>query len=193
MEPKIESHVTKQILKVKIKKEEVFISFTETTHIIRKNPDTLELISEDKFVSNHDVTGRFLPHGDFTDAFKMLRKPVIDLTEQGNFNQFDRYTIKGISLSGMDSDEDARVVITASKKLEHNTKPFNFNTPAATLFNEEEYADAEKLDGFVKKICDEAWLYLGGKHSVNPQMSLEFQDGTKKTMEVKEDKLAIAK
>lgn len=184
MEPKIDKQVHKQILKVKIKKEEVSILYTETTHITRKNPDNDEVISEDKFVTTHDVMAKFPPHKDFIDAMQMLRKPVIDICELGNFNKFADYTVKGISISGLDSEEDTRVVITASRKLEHNTKPFNFNTPPATLSNTDEYSDAEKVDKFVKKICDEAWEYLGGKHAENPQMSLEFADGSSEALKL---------
>lgn len=184
MEPITETRVSKQMQKVKIKKDVVLMEWTETTSIVQKNPDTNEVVSENKFTSKRMSEDKFLPHADFSNAMKMLRKPVIDITESGNFKDFEKYTVKGISLSGMEADDTARVVISASKKLENNNRPFNFVTPPVTLFDNNEYADAEKLDKFCKVICDEAWLYLGGKHAESPQLSLEFQDGEKKIMEV---------
>jgi hypothetical protein len=192
MEPKIERSVHKQMLKGKIKKNEVLIRYKQTTLIIKKNPENDEVISESKVHAFHDVVSQFDPHQDLLDAFNMLRKPVIDICEMGNFKAFDKYQIKGITLIGMDSDDDARVMITASKKLEHNKKPFNFNTPPATLSNMEEYSDAEKLDKFVKKVCDELWAYLDGKHAQSPQMTLEFQNGTTTNLKVMADEVEEA-
>lgn len=179
---------SKQLLKGKIKKDRVEVLYSETITINTVNAeDQKEIIGTDKVVNFHTVLSRFLPHVDLLNAMKMLRKPVIQILEFGNFKGFEDYTIKGISLSGMEDGDDPRVVITASKKLEHQKKPFNFNTPAVTLANDDEYAGAEDLDKWVANICTEFFAFLfEGKHAESPQMKLQFADGSEEKMSVEE-------
>lgn len=187
-ELKTETRTERQMLKVKFAKQGadgVSLEFSETHFVIKKD-ESDTVVAEDKNVLTHKVDGTYQPHKDFVDAMKMLRKHIIAICEFGNFKHFEKYRVNGISLSGMDSDDDALVVISAGKELESG-KVFNFVTPATPLADNATYGDSKQLDEFCNNIVKEAWEYLNGKHAENPQLALEFANGEKVNMDVQEN------
>lgn len=185
---KTETRTEKQMLKVKFEKQGangVYLEFTETHYVIKKD-ESDTVVAEDKNVLTHKVGGTYQPHKDFVDAMKMLRKHVIAICELGNFKNFEKYRINGITLSGMDSDDEAMVVISAGKELESG-KVFNFVTPATPLADNASYGDSKQLDEFCANITKEAWEYINGKHAENPQLSLQFEGGENVNMAVQEE------
>lgn len=169
---------------VKVLKDHVLVDYDEIVHEIVTDKDG-NLVKEDKFRINHPIKANYPPHQDLVDAMKMLRKPVIDICGfTGEFKNFQLYTVTGISLAGMDDDETASVIITASKKVERSGQAFTLNTPSTTLSNEAKYADCAKLDEYCVAIRDQAYLYLEGKHAEVPQLTLKFEDGENMKMNV---------
>jgi hypothetical protein len=167
MATKSKATTTKLIDKIKVDTDGVVIHYTET--IREKKED--EAPTENKL--KHVVDGDFLPHKDLLDAMKMLRKPMIEILELGDFKHFDGYTVTGIVLTG--SADTAKVVIVAQKEIEWSGLPLNIITPATPLYDQEEYGDSKDLDKKCAAIVAEAWAYIGGKHAANPQMAFEFQ------------------
>lgn len=181
-------HKSKQIDKIKITDKGVTVDWTETvmTETYKPSPNGEgpdELVGETKNFLHHSTGGDFLPHKDFMDAMKMLRKPVIQACEWGDFKHFDKFRIYGVAFAG-ESDE-ATVVITYSKEIEWNGKVLPaMNTQPIPLGDNDKFDTSSQIDKFCKNIIDEAWAYLGGKHAENPQLSLEFEGGDKLKLNV---------
>lgn len=151
---------------------------------VRASGLEIEPFESKTYTCNTKKTYEFLPHKDFLDALKMLRKIVIDLCEfKGEWEKFNDYEVLGLSFSGMDSDDTAGVVITASKTTERTDKTFTFNTPF-NLLADKNYGDTDKLDQYCAAVRDEFYKYLDGKHAENPQLSLQFEDGNSINMTI---------
>lgn len=181
---------TKELQKVKILKENVTIVYIETVEIDHIQKDGEEEADDDNVVATrvykkqHNEVQDFPPHIDFINAMKMLRKMVIDLCGFKDWENFDDYTVTGMTLTEMGSEETASVIINAQKKIGDPNQFAAIQTPTTRLLDPN-YADSEKLDTFCAKVKQEAWAYLDGKHAENPQMSLNFEDGTNTKMPVK--------
>lgn len=176
----------KQFTKIKVLEKTVEIFWDEITTIVTKEKEagtvlgTVKKRKEKKEIDHHNR-----PHEDFHNALNMLRKPVIDICEFGNFKEFLQYIVQGITLIGMDSDETAGVMIHAGKAVDWSGQEFFFTTPKLR-FLDEKYSDGEKVDKYCKRICEEAQLFLDGKHAAPPQMQLEFEGGEKVDMAVED-------
>jgi hypothetical protein len=168
----------KQIDKIKIGQkndiDQIYVEHTETIQVDTMD-DKGEVFATKYYHRNEKKMYDFPPHKDFLDAMKMLRKLVIDLCEfKGEWDKFNDYEVVGVSFSGMDDDDSAGVIITAFKTTERTGKKLLINTPF-NLLNDPNYGDSEMLDEYCKKVRDEAYEYLGGKHAANPQLSLSFE------------------
>lgn len=168
-------HKSKRIEKIKMSDEGTTIHWTETIMTETYN-DANELQSEDKNFIHHAPESDFRPHKDFMDAMKMLRKPVIDICELGDYKHFDKYRIYGVSFSG--EQDEAKVIISFGKEVDWSGLVFNSNTPLTPLYDQDKFQGAAQLDKFCAAILREAWLYIDGKHAENPQLSLSFADGS---------------
>lgn len=186
-ELKIITRTEKQMLKVKFEdqgNDGVTLVWNET-HFVTKKDEKDEVVAEDKNIISHSITGDYRPHKDFVDAMKMLRKHVIGICEIGNFKNFEKIRINGISLSNIEDEEKAKVIISAGKELETGDV-WNFVTPGVQLADNPKYGDSKQLDEFCNTIVKEAWEYISGKHAENPQLSLQFENGEHEHMTVQE-------
>jgi len=177
------THRSKQTDKIKVSDEGVIITWLETVLTEKYNVADKQLISEDKNKIKHIHDGNFLPHKDFLDAMKMLRKPVIDICELGKYDQFDRIRIYGVSFSG--EQDEAKVVITYGKEVEWSGQVWISNTPLTPLYDQDKFTGSKNLDKCCAAILKEAQLYMDGKHAENPQLSLSFENGEKVELPVK--------
>lgn len=175
------THRFKQIDKIKVHEDGVIIDWSETIMTEQYN-DANELTSESKNKISHTHDANFMPHKDFMDSLKMLRKPVIDICEFGDYKNFDKYRIYGVSYSG--EQDEAQVIISFGKQVEWSGKVFNSNTPLTPLYDQDKFEGSKLVDKFCKNINEEAWKYMEGKHADNPQLSLAFESGTDMNLNV---------
>jgi len=177
----------RQITGVKVLKKEVVIS-SQTTYIYTERTPSGDLVSEEKFIKTEaGVKWNFPPHADFINAMKMLRKIVIDAFGfKGEFSNFDKYHVLGISLSGMDKDETSKVKISAQKESDNGERG-TLVTRKLSLSDPDKYADCEQLDKLCKAIITEAELYEGGKREEKAQLTIPYEDGENVTMSVQKD------
>jgi len=161
----------KEISKIKILNKSVNISYQK--HIFRE-----ENGEEKPIVNDHDIISREQPHDDFVNAMKKLRKHVIDICELHGAVNLDDIEVSGVTFSGLDDDETAKVIITCQRRLTNN-KTFTINTPLTTLFDESKYSGAEDLDNKCSEIRTEAFAFLDGKVKENPQLNM-FNDPNNK-------------
>lgn len=179
-------HRTEDIDKINLSKGKVVISTTETILVETYDKDDVNfenLLSEKKNFINHNYTADYLPHEDFVNAMKMLRKPVIDIMELKDYKKFDQYQILGIQLNG--EKDDSKVIIIYQKHLEWCHKPSPaYATVPVPLYDQEHYSGSKQLDGFCSAIVKEAWAYMKGKHAFEPQLTLEFASGEKMDMKL---------
>ncbi len=169
---------SKLLDKIKISEDGAIVNWTETT-LIEKYKDG-DLVDEERHKAKHTFESDQLAHKDLVDALKMLRKPVIEICELGDYKHFDKYRITGVNFSG--EQGNAKVIIFAGKEIEWSGQVLNFNTPLTPLYDNEKYAGAAKLDELCANVIKEAWLYIDGKCAENPQLSLEFEDGSKENI-----------
>ena len=187
METISKQHKSKQINKIKISEDKDVLVLYRTT-ILTERYEKMEdgsegaLQSEDKNFIDTPHLSDYLPHKDFLDAMKMLRKPVIDICEWKDYKNFDSYGIYGVTFSG--EQDTASVIISAGKEIEWSGKVFNFTTPLTPLHDNDKFDGSKKLDEYCANIIKEAWLYVEGKHAENPQLSLQFEGGESVNLQV---------
>ncbi len=184
-----EQQEIKNISKVNITDKRVLIEIIETVtirHYTREDDvveEEEELFKTEIYKKKHKYEHTFSPHIDFLNSLKMLRKLAIDLCEFRDFENFERYQVIGVTFSGMDSDDEAGVIISCIKTTERTNEKFEFDTPF-NLLNDPNYADTDKLDNYCAVIRDESYQYLSGKHAENPQLSLQFESGESVQMKI---------
>lgn len=172
-------------VKVNLKKKIVEGTIMRVTTIKKVDKDTKAELDIQKYYKSRIIMSNRPPHRDFVNSLKMLRKPAMQIVEQNDFANFDQYTVTGFSLSGMDSDEDAGIVLSVQKKL-RNGRVWSFNTTFTPLGENEEYGDSERLDTLAAAVCQEFIGFDNGKFGEDddPQMKLKFEDGTEASMRV---------
>jgi hypothetical protein len=168
--------------KVKVSDEGVIIEYTET--VVTETWEGDQLVGEDKNRTKKRHDSDFRPHKDFVAAMKMLRKPVIDICDLGDYKNFDKYRIYGVSFSG--EQDDAKVIISAGKEVDWSGMVFNFVTPLTPLHDNDGFKSSKQLDGFCANIIAEAKEYMNGKHSENPQLTISFESGENAKLQVQD-------
>lgn len=181
----INKTATSQVVKVHIKADSVLIAVEEVTTVRTTEKETGVELNIQKFTKVRSEKNTYRPHTDFIGAMKMLRKPAMQICEFTDFNNFESYSVHGITLKGMNEDETAGVVITFDKTLA-NGQILNLNTPFTLLGERSSFGDAAKLDKFLSAITEQATLYLGGRYAESPQLTLSFENGTDEEFAVTE-------
>lgn len=151
----------KQLTKVHIKKSNITVEWYET----------IDYDGESKN-DNHFYETERKPHTDLLTAFNRLRSHVKNICNLGDVKGM---AVKGMVLSGMDTDEGAKAMFIVQVTLPSG-KIWSFNTPLTSLFSEDDYTLAAELDKATSKVCKEAKLLLEeGKCAPNPQMEMELK------------------
>lgn len=139
---------------------------------------TLNTVNEEdgseNFVNNeYSVKSKYIPHDDLVESLKMLRKHALAICEISvDSKEIKDYTVNAISIQGTLEEKNARIVITIAKRIKRAKKPVFITAPQTSLFDPVEYPKCEDLVKLVKEVIKEVWLYRGGKHLGEEQLSL---------------------
>lgn len=161
----------KQFLKrIKITNDlKVELYFTE-----RATTNTVDDQNNEKFVTNeYSAKTNYVPHDDLINAMRVLRKHGLKLAElKADTNEAKSYMVNEISLNGTLEEKNARLSMVLMKKLKRTKKPMAMKIEEVALFDPSEYAQCDDLMKLVKDVIKEVFLYLGGKHLGEEQLSI---------------------
>ena len=148
----------RRITKIKFKKELISIEW-EQYQAKTEDWDKFSLTSKDE------------PLPSFPEAMAALAKDVeticeLPIGERGNI------TPTGISHSYADKDDF--VVITAQRKLLSSRSPMNINTPAKSMYGDDEFSADTSLINHIIALEDQAFDYIDGQRA---QQKLDFEEG----------------
>lgn len=166
--------VNRQITRVTIS-DKGFVKIDLTEAVPMDSPNgTEEEEEEAEIVANeYSVKSPRLPHKDFTDAMKKLRKIALDICEITiDPKSLTDYTVSQVSIAGDILLQQSRVVMTISKKVKRSEKLITIKTPQVTMYGESEYEKAGEMSKLVEAVVKEAWEYLDGKSEQDGQLAL---------------------
>jgi hypothetical protein len=157
------------IKKIKIdSKDNVEITMIETVLVPPKEKD-----GESRTITNiYAAQCQHKPHEDFLAALLSLRKYALEICEFDAGTKTD-YKVSSVVISGDMEKEQSSVMFSISKWVKSLGKPVNISTPQVTMYGEE-YANAQAMTKQIKKVIEEAFLYLGGKNAEALQLSFNF-------------------
>ena len=168
--------MNKKITKIKLDKEGagVYVAYT-MTHIADK----------EAMFSEHEVTGKWKPHVDFTNALNRLNvhlalicEQIDDYPDSEQEKKFlEKFKVTGISIGG--EDEHEGITIVGQRKV-RGGRVLNLVTPFQKWengeFDEDPYPYTQELLSDFSVLEQEANEYLGGKRTPSTQMEMDFDE-----------------
>lgn len=157
-------------------KDIVTIAFQETFLVAPKDPEG----ESQERTNSYVMTSDFGPDKEFIDALLSLRKYGMMMTEFNDKDMPLRNSMKvlGMKITGSIEKENARVSFVLGKYVKRTGKTIAINTGQSVLFKTADDGksidDVEQMLKGVKKVIDEAWLFIKGKNAVKAQISFRF-------------------
>lgn len=119
-----------------------------------------------------------VPHKDFINAMKKLRKFAFEIAEMTvDSKELPTWTVSEISISGDYVQQQSRVVMKLSHYIKSTKKVIPLGPfPQVTMYPQNDdavkYHNAAQMTKIIEEIIHEAWLYLDGKFDQKGQLPL---------------------
>lgn len=142
--------------------DKVLISLTDVVEVAPGKGEDQSLTKTREYTakSNH------FPHIDFINSQKALLDHALaacELVVTQSAKEF--FFVLGVDIAGDLFMNQSRVTFTLGHYVIRSEKIIKWKSPQITLSDDSKYLDWKDLQKKLKLNIEEAWLYLGGKHS----------------------------
>ncbi len=123
-----------------------------------------------------------MPHKDFIDAMKKLRKFAFEIAEMTvDSKELPSWTVSEIKISGDYTNKQSRVIMKLAHYVKATKKVIPLGPlPQVTMYPQKDdavkYHNAGAMTKQIEEVIMEAWLYLNGKFDQKGQLPI-FETG----------------
>lgn len=147
----------------------VVIKFGHANDDIHIESDSEE--EDDSRVPSWTCDSPYMPHKDFVNCMKSLRKLALEICEitlDDKSKELSSWGVREIKFAGNYENKQARVILMLTHHVKATNKIIKFASPQITLHPKDEdkvkFPQAPKLAEAIDEIVEEAWSYINGKY-----------------------------